>query len=39
VDVIYGEQITYTAQSNRKVVSRQVEKSIREMLALKLRGR
>ncbi len=39
VDVIYGEQITYTPDSNRKVVSRQVEKSIRSMLALKLRGR
>ncbi len=39
VDVIFGEQITYTAESNRKVVSRQVEKSIRSMLSLKLRGR
>jgi 1-acyl-sn-glycerol-3-phosphate acyltransferase len=39
VDVIFGEQITYTPQSNRKAVSRQVEKSIRSMLALKLRGR
>ncbi|OBZ96844.1 acyl-phosphate glycerol 3-phosphate acyltransferase [Pararhizobium polonicum] len=39
VDVIYGEQITYTAESNRKVVSRQIEKNLRSMLALKLRGR
>ncbi len=39
VDVIYGEQISYTAESNRKAVSREVEKSIREMLSLKLRGR
>lgn len=39
VDVIFGEQITYTPQSNRKLVSREVEKSIRSMLALKLRGR
>lgn len=39
VDVIFGDEITYTAESNRKIVSRQIEKSIRSMLALKLRGR
>ncbi|WP_275787999.1 lysophospholipid acyltransferase family protein [Pararhizobium gei] len=39
VDVIFGEQITYTDQSNRKLVSREIEKSLRSMLSLKLRGR
>lgn len=39
VDVVFGQQITYTADSNRKVVSRAVEKELREMLSLKLRGR
>lgn len=39
VDVIFGEQINYTAESNRKLVSRQIEKRMRDMLSLKLRGR
>ena len=39
VDVIFGEQINYTAESNRKIVSRQIEKRMRDMLSLKLRGR
>lgn len=39
VDVIFGEQITYTAKSQRKAVSREIEKNLRSMLALKLRGR
>lgn len=39
VDVIYGEQVNYTAESNRKVVSREIEKRMRDMLSLKLRGR
>ncbi|WEZ84750.1 1-acyl-sn-glycerol-3-phosphate acyltransferase [Rhizobium sp. 32-5/1] len=39
VDVIFGEQITYTATSNRKQVSREIEARIRAMLGLKLRGR
>ncbi|WP_245292811.1 lysophospholipid acyltransferase family protein [Pararhizobium arenae] len=39
VDVIFGEQITYTADSNRKQVSRGIEKRMRDMLSLKLRGR
>ncbi|WP_307233148.1 lysophospholipid acyltransferase family protein [Pararhizobium capsulatum] len=39
VDVIYGEQINYTADSNRKLVSREIEKRMRDMLSLKLRGR
>lgn len=39
VDVTFGEVIDYTLTSNRKVVSREVETSIRAMLVQKLRGR
>jgi len=39
VDVTFGDVVDYTSASNRKVVSRTVENSIRAMLMLKLRGR
>lgn len=39
VDVTFGDLVDFTSSSNRKVVSREVENSIRTMLMQKLRGR
>ncbi|MCF3639190.1 1-acyl-sn-glycerol-3-phosphate acyltransferase [Rhizobium sp. TRM95111] len=39
VDVDFGERLDYGGDSNRKVVSRQIETRIRAMLSARLRGR
>ncbi len=39
VDLVFGEAIDFARDTNRKLVSRQVEAALRAMLVARLRGR